>query len=70
MLPSKTLSAYNHDGQRVSLKDLFQNQEQSNKQEVKPEQKEEQREKKTKTIKQKEGTSLPKKQERSKKYSG
>ncbi|TKK66331.1 hypothetical protein FC093_17260 [Ilyomonas limi] len=44
----KTLSAYNHAGQRVSLKDLFQNQEQS----VKQEQKSEQTQKETKAMKQ------------------
>ena len=50
----KTLSAYNGAGQRVSLKDLFQNQEQVTKQEQKPVQEEKQVEKKTKNIKQKE----------------
>lgn len=44
----KTLSAYNHAGQRVSLKDMSQNQEQSVKQEQKPEQ----TQKETKAMKQ------------------
>ena len=50
----KTLSAYNQAGQRVSLKDLFQKEEQSIKQEPKLVQEEKQVEKKTKSAKQKE----------------
>ncbi len=49
----KTLTAYKGTGQRVSLKDLFQKEEQAVKQEHKPAQEEKQVEKETKTLKQK-----------------
>ncbi len=57
----KTLTAYNTAGQKVSLRDLFQEEEQSNKQEVKTEQKVEQKEKKAKTNRQKEDKPTQKK---------
>jgi len=47
----KTLSAYNQAGQRISLKDIVQNQEQTVKQEQKPEQSQNVAQKETKAMK-------------------
>ncbi len=56
----KSLSAYNQAGQRVSLKDLLQNQEQSIKQEQKPEQTQNKALKEAKAIKQEGDNTLKK----------
>ena len=62
----KTLTAYNTMGQRVSLKDLFQKEEQSSKQEQKPVQEIKQEEKVKRDVKQMTEKSAPKKSRKQK----